>query len=785
MSISLDVANRINSLFSQQSYDAVINYAKQLINEGNEEAILYYYIFQANHHLEKDGDALFYIRRASELKQDNNDFKGWLLAELSINKKNESSQLFKELENSRDFSSLIGKGYYYIFKTQYNEALKSATDAQSIKADEEAMLLKLYALSNLTIDERQCETIASETEKYEDIRIKKQLLWVLFKNNADSLLRKYSKRLSLKYNDSSLTGLANDLVRRTIRQNSGGSNQPSSNVLPNRNLTFEEAIEGLNSLIGLESVKQQVSTISKSIQFEKERERRLGKTDSSAKSYHFVFSGNPGTGKTTVARYFGDIFKAVGILKSGHLVETDRSGLVGQYIGETAQKTKKKIEEAMGGVLFIDEAYALYKSDSNNDFGTEAIDTLVKALEDHRDEFIVIMAGYTDEMNELMKSNPGLESRINKFIEFPDYTDEELFQIAVKDAAENKYHLSSDGELAFKRLIAQEKVTNKFGNARTVRNIINEAIERKSLNAGDLSQLSDEELTTLTAEDFGVDLQQNPEDRIQSLIDELNSLVGLKEVKESISDLINTIRYNEQEELLSGRKSKRSNMHLAFLGNPGTGKTTVARIYAKILKEIGVLAKGTVKEASRSDLVSGYLGQTALKTKEKCQDAYGGVLFIDEAYSLCQGDNDSFGLEAISTLIKEMEDNRDKLIVIFAGYSKEMKDFFASNSGIESRISETITFPDYNSDELTIIFEGMVQKDGFIIKDEALELVRQLFTKIVENKNQSFGNGREARNIYEKIIKVLKKRVVKDNIKDIELRRRIEVSDVESVMEDY
>ena len=174
-------------------------------------------------------------------------------------------------------------------------------------------------------------------------------------------------------------------------------------------------MEKLNQLTGLRNVKEQIEKLRKKIEYDQYRKEKLGIEQEKNPGYHFVFTGNPGTGKTTVARLLGDIFYHLGILEKGHLVETDRSGIVGEFIGQTAKLTKQKIEEAMGGVLFIDEAYALARAGhDSNDFGHEAIDTLIKEMEDKRGKFVVILAGYKDEMNQLLKMNPGLSSRINK-----------------------------------------------------------------------------------------------------------------------------------------------------------------------------------------------------------------------------------------------------------------------------------------------------------------------------------------------------------------------------------
>lgn len=233
---------------------------------------------------------------------------------------------------------------------------------------------------------------------------------------------------------------------------------------------FDNGIEELNSLIGLSEVKQEIRSLANFIRLNNARKERGIPTQ--ALSYHLVFTGNPGTGKTTVARLLAHIFKELGILKSGHLVETDRSGLVAEYVGQTAVKTNKIIDNALDGVLFIDEAYTLAQGD-NQDYGHEAIATLLKRMEDDRSRLIVILAGYGDEMKNFINSNPGLRSRFNRYINFPDYSAEELFQIFQTYLNKQQYSLSDEAETRI-RLYIDRVVNarqNDFGNARFARNL--------------------------------------------------------------------------------------------------------------------------------------------------------------------------------------------------------------------------------------------------------------------------------------------------------------------------
>ena len=240
--------------------------------------------------------------------------------------------------------------------------------------------------------------------------------------------------------------------------------------------------------------------------------------------------------------------------------------------------------------------------------------------------------------------------------------------------------------------------------------------------------------------------------RLDMLLQELNNLVGLSQVKQEINSLINLIKVRKLREKY-GLPDMEMSYHMVFSGNPGTGKTTVARLVAEIYKELGVLSKGTLTETDRAGLVAGYVGQTALKVKEVVEKALGGVLFIDEAYTLTSSEaSNDFGQEALDTLVKMMEDNRDDLIVIVAGYKDEMQHFLKANTGLVSRFNKFIDFPDYSLEELIEIFHGMAYRAGFIVDEEATAALQAYLAKLDERALMSFGNARGIRNTFEKIV---------------------------------
>ena len=261
--------------------------------------------------------------------------------------------------------------------------------------------------------------------------------------------------------------------------------------------------EELDNLIGLNSVKKEVRSLANFVKLQKQREAQGLKT--AKVSYHLVFYGSPGTGKTTVARIVGRIYKDLGVLKKGHTVETDRAGLCGQYVGQTGPKTDSVIMKALDGVLFIDEAYALTpEGGSGNDYGQEAVSTILKRMEDYRDRLVVIVAGYKNEMKRFIDSNPGLQSRFNRYIDFPDYSPEELVDIFKMYMKKNQYTLAEDAE-GYLQEQFENAVANKdrnFGNARFARNVFEKSIQAQANRLGGQSGLTTRQLTELTAEDL-------------------------------------------------------------------------------------------------------------------------------------------------------------------------------------------------------------------------------------------------------------------------------------------
>ena len=285
---------------------------------------------------------------------------------------------------------------------------------------------------------------------------------------------------------------------RAPEKKSGGPEQPSETPEPLPKEDMKDLLAELDGYIGLQTVKEEVhNLINMASVYQLRRQHDLPTTDM---SLHLVFTGNPGTGKTMMARMMARIYRSLDILSRGQVVEVDRSGLVAGYVGQTAIKTQKVIEKAMGGVLFIDEAYAL-NGRSENDFGQEAIDTILKAMEDHRDDLVVIVAGYTDLMDRFIHSNPGLESRFNRFLLFDDYTTDEMVEIFRMQCKKGCYQLTEEARPLIRDYIAEESADDSFGNARGVRNLFEHVLVAQNNRLAAMEKITREDLMTITADD--------------------------------------------------------------------------------------------------------------------------------------------------------------------------------------------------------------------------------------------------------------------------------------------
>ncbi|MCX4750116.1 AAA family ATPase [Kitasatospora sp. NBC_01287] len=490
----------------------------------------------------------------------------------------------------------------------------------------------------------------------------------------------------------------------------------------------------LRAMPGLEPIKRHLRALRDRTESTRELVAR-GVTPRDPGAHHLVFSGNPGTGKTTVARLVGEIYRDLGLLHRGHLVEAKAPDLVAGFVGQTAERTNALIDRALDGVLFIDEAHGL--SDQQDGFGGEAITSLVQRMENDRGRLVVVVAGYPAKMAEFLEADQGLADRFAAQIHFPDYDPETLHAILLGMLADRGLHPDEAAHQQLRAVLAgmYRVRTEKFGNARAVR------LLAEALSGAWQGRVRKEVDLPLLPEDLPSEYQAylpRPAPAAADLLAELDHLVGLPKVREFLTGMTELLAFRQARGLELTRPP-----HLLFLGPPGTGKTTVARLVGRILHALGLLHSDKVVEVTRAELVGQYIGETAQKTKEVVRSALDGVLFIDEAYSLAAGPGrQDYGREAVDTLTREMMENPGRLVVIAAGYPHEMREFLDANSGLRSRFTRTLHFDHYPTADLVKILRRRAEADRYLLSAEAAQRAAAWFDARRAAQPRDFGNAR-------------------------------------------
>ena len=455
---------------------------------------------------------------------------------------------------------------------------------------------------------------------------------------------------------------------------------------------------------------------------------------------HVVLQGNPGTGKTTVAQLIGDLYRDAGLLDVGHVMKVTRADLVGQYVGQTAPRVQMAVNRAIGGVLFIDEAYDLCR-DEDDDFGLEAVAALTEAMSANDGRLAVVLAGYPDDMKRLLSTNDGLSRRFNEILTLDDYGPAELETILRAQLAARNTAVAPDLDAVLPRLCAA----------------IHDTRERNFGNAGAMEQLADAvNRNRVIAQDDAVGIRHLPAREAKLLdrpptgeggvLSELDDLVGLRSVKDRVRTIFNRLSIERQ------RGEGRAVMpgHMIFAGNPGTGKTTVARVMARQFHALGLLPRPEVHEKTAADLIAGFVGQTTARTREFLDAGIGRLIFIDEAHQLSRdaktGSNSSFGRDVIDVLVPFAENHRHECVIVLAGYTDAMAELIRADDGLASRFTQTLAFEDYSTDDLVRIFDSGVRQAGFAWPaDTGRERLATHFARLRTAEGRRFGNARAVR----------------------------------------
>ncbi|MDW0110667.1 right-handed parallel beta-helix repeat-containing protein [Sporosarcina aquimarina] len=591
------------------------------------------------------------------------------------------------------------------------------------------------------------------------------------KNSGGDLKRLDESKPELKNTKLSIPPVAGGPDEKSMKKASVMQRNPDA---PYSNAELMDLLMAeLDEYIGLEDVKAKLHEMKNLMEINQFKAERGLKTIQLA-APHMIFQGNPGTGKTTIARLMGGFFKWLGLLKKGHLVEVKREDLVGTHVGSSEELTKAKIKEAMGGILFIDEAYTLTSGkSSSNDYGKKVIDTLLPAMENHRGEFVVIAAGYTDDMDRFLNSNPGLKDRFTEKVHFQDYTPDELMQIFLSKC-EGSYSITEAAKQAVQNEFVERyrKRDQTFSNARMVRTLYDQIglAQSQRIAKYPRDKWTEELLTTFEEKDVlqvvkdrDVKSYDVPIDEVllEKKRAELHQFIGLDTVKAEIDEMIALMRYYKRE----NHSAEKLMNHTLLIGKPGTGKTEIARVLAGIYQALGLLERGELIEVDRSDLVGTHIGETEKQTAEQIERAMGSALFIDEAYTLVGGGANDYGKKAVEVLLKQMSDRQGEFVLIAAGYEKEMTSFLDSNAGLRRRFGLTLHFEDYTPEELMEITELYIR--GYGITADARDVMVRHYQDIYERRDEHFGNAG------------LAKKMAKEMTRKVDYRLAVSSSEVE------
>ncbi|MBR1453268.1 MAG: AAA family ATPase [Lachnospiraceae bacterium] len=550
-----------------------------------------------------------------------------------------------------------------------------------------------------------------------------------------------------------------------------------------KDMTNGNMTKKLMGMVGFKNLKTAVSEMCNKVNFKNIKEDLVPVTKilSQMANYernNWILAGVPGTGKSTAAEILEKVMYQEKIIKRDIIVKytpskNDDECMMtpfGPINFNTSNDLRDSFSQSMGGVLIIDEIGHLSKEDKS---------LLLQLMEDYKREVCVILCGYENEAESLLNYNPGFRSRFTHIVKMEEYTEDELLQILIQKLKEKHFRVSESALRQLKNIIVTVREVPNFGQARfmesmsdkliaihsnnklkIVEKMINED-SSKSFDEKEIYEIGEVDVENLPLDDMlGEDykLAKNHKDAYS----ELHNLIGCSQVKKAVEEFVAKSQIDKIKIDRNLVENANFNMNMIFYGSPGTAKTTVARLVARIMYDKGLINKPKIKEVGAADLVAAYVGQTALKTTAVFKEAKGGVLFIDEAYSLANSDAGGYNQEAIDTIIKEMENNRSTTMVIFAGYKDKMEEFIKCNPGFKSRISKFVDFPNYSIEELSQIFKKQCKDAGYSLyaedEEKIIKKITSYLSKIINDKQ--FGNGRECRTIFENAVNMQSIRLI-------------------------
>ena len=504
--------------------------------------------------------------------------------------------------------------------------------------------------------------------------------------------------------------------------------------------------------IGLEDIRSRLQRFINTLTI-RQKQKKIGMSVKDSTNI-LIFRGEAGTGKTLVAEYFISCLKKSGCLVSDKVARTTAHKFQRQY--QTDSQIANFLSEENLGVILIDEVHIdqiyLYE--------------LLLGLTEKKSETVCILLGLKENLEEFFQEKSELADLVS-FYDFPTINDENLSKILENKLHKSGFNFSQEVQSLFLSCVqeAKHRSTVHYKNGWLVeKDILVTILEHQASRLSKKSFISEQDLKQIEIEDLPVTKKT---ETVEDILAMLNELIGMEVVKKSVADLCQSILNNQKRKAL-GLTAENPKIHLVLTGNPGTGKTTVARILGKLFSSIGLLSSDKVIECDRSKIVGKYVGHTAQNMQRLCDDAIGGILFIDEVYALA---TDDFGQEASDTLMKRMEDDRGKFVVVVAGYENKMNEWMSTNQGLSSRFTHHIHIDDYNVGELYELFCLYAKKEQLTLTKEASDIAEQFIQQIWQNRSTDFANGRTIRKFFDAVVRKKNSRVIalqeKERTKDI------------------